>query len=413
MSDALLISANLLAVTLVVIQIAKWFRALRAQPIGVAIREGIEIQARDDREEARRVSDGLRKELVESMARLSKDGAEQAERLRDRIDGQLEKLRQGNEAKLEAMRSTVDEKLQGTLERRLGESFSQVNKTLQDLHKGIGEVNSLADGVGDLKRVMANVKARGTWGEVQLETLLEDFLSTGQFDREVAIRPESGERVDFVVRLPGIDVGDERGVMLPIDAKFPIEDYQRLLEAQEIANPADVEREAAAFEKAIRLSAKSIAEKYISPPLTTDFAVLFLPTEGLFSEVVRREGLVAECRRKHQVIFAGPTTLAALLGSLRMGFRTLAVQERASEVWQVLQSVKSEFDKFGGVLAKVKKKLEEASKAVDQVETRERAMKRALRSIEAAPIEEAGQILRFDSGGDCVSALVDPEPCGD
>jgi DNA recombination protein RmuC len=305
------------------------------------------------------------------------------------------------------MRRTVDEKLQGTLEKRLGESFKQVSERLEQVHKGLGEMQSLAAGVGDLKRVMTNVKTRGTWGEFQLGAILEQILAPEQYDANVATKTGSGERVEFAVRLPGPNEDSSTVVYLPIDAKFPAEDYPRLLDAQEAADPDALGAAAKGLETAIRGSARDICEKYISPPATTDFAVMFLPTEGLYAEVIRRTGLVEWCQRDCRVVIAGPTTLAALLNSLQMGFRTLAIQKRSSEVWELLGAVKTEFGKFGDVLGKVKKKLDEASKTVEQAETRTRVMNRALRSVEALPAAPTALLL---GGGEAdAEALTDVE----
>jgi DNA recombination protein RmuC len=289
------------------------------------------------------------------------------------------------------MRATVDEKLQGTLEKRLGESFRLVSERLEAVQRGLGEMQTLASGVGDLRKVLSNVKVRGTWGEVQLGALLEQMLSPGQFARNVATRP-GNERVEFVVRLPGHDP-DAGEVLLPIDAKFPLEDYQRLVDASERGDAAAVEEAARALEQRIKGCARDVHEKYLNPPATTDFALLFLPTEGLYAEVIRRPGLAEHLQRELKVVVSGPTTLAALLSSLQLGFRTLAIQKRSSEVWQVLGAVKTEFAKFGGVIEKVEKKLEDASKTLATVGTRSRAIERKLRGVEQLPEHEADEVL--------------------
>lgn len=301
-----------------------------------------------------------------------------SEALRSAIDTQLTGLRQDNSAKLEAMRMTVDEKLQGTLEQRLGESFKLVSERLDAVHKGLGEMQNLATGVGDLKRVLTNVKARGSWGEVQLGSLLEQVLTPSQYAANVAIAENSSERVEFAIILPG----DDRPVYLPIDAKFPIEDYERLQAAADIGDVDAVETAAKALEMRLRNSAKDISTKYVHPPRSTDFAIMFLPTEGLYAEALRRPGLVDDLQRTYRIVVAGPTTLTAILNSLQMGFRTLAIQERSSEVWQVLGGVKAEFGKFGDVLTSVKKKLQEASNHIDRAEVRTRAINRKLRDVE-------------------------------
>ena len=277
--------------------------------------------------------------------------------------GGLETLRTDNADKLEKMRATVEEKLQGTLEKRLGESFQLVSDRLEQVHKGLGEMQTLATGVGDLKRVLSNVKSRGGWGEVQLGMLLEDMLTKDQFATNVRVRPDAGEVVEYAVRLPG-RAGDDIPLWLPIDAKFPHEDYDRLLLAQEGTAAEEVEKAALALERAIRLQAKAICEKYVHPLQSTDFAIMYLPTEGLFAEVIRRPGLASELQTKHRVMVQGPTTLAALLTSLQMGFRTLAIEKRSSEVWQVLGAAKAEFMKYGQVWERLGKQLDTAKRTV-------------------------------------------------
>ncbi len=310
--------------------------------------------------------------------------------LRGGLEAQMGKLQQENGERLELMRQTVDEKLQGTLDKRLGESFRLVSDRLEQVQRGLGEMQALATGVGDLRKVLTNVKARGTFGEVQLGALLEQVLTQEQFARNVATTG-TRERVEFAIRLPGKDEGD--GVVwLPIDAKFPLEDYQRLVDAAERADADAVEVAACALERRIRDCAKDISHKYVAPPATTDFAILFLPTEGLYAEVLRRPGLAEALQREHRVVIAGPTTLMALLSSLRMGFQTLAVQQRTSEVWKVLGQVKLEFGKYATVLDQVKRKLKEATSRVDDAAVRTRAVERTLRNVEtlALPGGEAG-----------------------
>ena len=311
--------------------------------------------------------------------------------VRTTLQGQLTALQQGNETKLDQMRATVEEKLQSTLEVRLGESFKLVSERLEQVHRGLGEMQSLAAGVGDLKRVLSNVKSRGTFGEVQLAVLLEQVMAADQYAANVVTRPGSNERVEFAIRMPGRD--DGRPVWLPIDAKFPSEDYERILAAQESADREAFDAAARALENRIRLEAKTMREKYVEPPHTTDFAILFLPTEGLFAEVLRRPGLTEALNRELRVVVAGPTTLFAMLNSLQMGFRTLALEKRSAEVWQVLGAVKTEFAKFGDVLVRLKAQLQTASNTIDQAETRTRQMTRALRSVEALPAEQAAQLL--------------------
>lgn len=308
---------------------------------------------------------------------------ERFEYLKASVEGRLVAMQTDNSTKLETIRQTVDEKLHATLEQRLGQSFKLVSDRLEQVHRGLGEMQTLAAGVGDLKRVLTNVKTRGTWGEVQLSALLEQLLTADQFSSNVATVPGSNERVDFAIRLPGR--GDGATVWLPIDAKFPIEDYQRLLDAQDRADQAAIEEAAKAIEVRLKNEAKSIAEKYVAPPHTTDFALLYLPIEGLYAEVLRRPGLAETLQREWRVSLAGPTTLAALLNSLQMGFRTLAIEQRSAEVWAVLGAVKTEFGKFGEALAHTKKKLDEASNSISKAETRTRQLSQKLKSVEALP----------------------------
>jgi DNA recombination protein RmuC len=316
------------------------------------------------------------------------------------LQTQLASLQSDNAAKLEQMRATVEEKLQTTLEARLGESFRLVSERLEQVHRGLGEMQGLAQGVGDLKRVLGNVKTRGTFGEMQLGALLEQVLATDQYAANVVTRPGSGERVDFAVRLPGRGEGADDVCWLPIDAKFPTEDYERLLIAHDAADPAAVETAAKAIEARIRLEARSIREKYVEPPHTTDFAILFLPTEGLFAEVLRRPGLSEALNREQRIVIAGPTTLYAMLNSLQMGFRTLALEQRSAEVWQVLGAVKTEFHQFGTVLAQLKRQLATASNTIDAAETRTRQMQKKLKTVEALPADQAAQVLPAPERGE-------------
>ena len=337
----------------------------------------------------------LQAERLEAFARelnrFSLGLDERFERLKLTVEGRLTAIQADNANKLEEMRRTVDEKLHATLEQRLGESFKLVSDRLEQVHRGLGEMQTLAAGVGDLKRVLTNVKTRGSWGEVQLSALLEQLLTADQFAANVATRPGSGERVDFAIRLPGKD--DGAVVWLPIDAKYPIEDYQRLLDAQERADPAAVEEASRAIETRLKNEAKSIHEKYVSPPQTTDFAMLYLPLEGLYAEALRRPGLAETLQRDYRVSLAGPTTLAALLNSLQMGFRTLAIEQRSAEVWAVLGAVKTEFGKFGEALAHTRKKLDEASNSIAKAETRTRQLSRKLKEVEALPAADAEQLI--------------------
>jgi DNA recombination protein RmuC len=316
------------------------------------------------------------------------------------VDQRLTAIQQDNEKKLEQMRATVDEKLQATLEQRLGESFKQVAERLEQVHKGLGEMQTLARDVGALNRVLTNVKTRGIFGEVQLAGLLEQVFTPEQYASNVATVPGSSERVEYAIRLPG-QRDDGAPLWLPIDAKFPREDYERLLEAQDRADAAAVEVSAKAIETRLRLEAKTIRDKYIAPPHTTDFGMLFVPTEGLYAEALRRPGLVESLQREHKVMLVGPTTLLATLTSLQMGFRTLALEKRSAEVWEVLGAVKTEFGKFGEVLAKTKKKLDEASSSIEMAETRTRQMTRKLKGVEALPETRVQALLgSADAEGD-------------
>ena len=311
--------------------------------------------------------------------------------IREALTTNLDQLRKDNEAKLEQMRVTVDEKLQGTLETRLGESFKLVSDRLELVHKGLGEMQTLATGVGDLKRVLSNVKSRGGWGEIQLGALLGDMLTPDQFETNVHILPGSSEVVEFAVRLPG--KFDDTPVYLPIDAKFPHEDYDRLAIAQESGVSEEVDKAAMALERTVQIQAKLISEKYIHPPHSTDFAIMYLPTEGLFAEVIRRPGLCAELQSKYRVMVTGPTTLAAMLNSLQMGFRTLAIEKRSSEVWQVLSAAKAEFAKYGDVWDKLSKQLQTAQNTVSEAGRRTRAVERKLRDVETVELPPGVDVL--------------------
>lgn len=338
------------------------------------------------------------KTQIEAMAaqvgKLSETNEKKLEAVRATVEGKLQSIQADNAAKLEQMRATVEEKLQGTLEKRLGESFKQVCERLEQVHKGLGEMQVLATGVGDLKKVLTNVKMRGTWGEIQLGALLEQILTPEQYSQNVATKKGSNERVEFAIRFPGRDGdGDGEPVWLPIDAKCPIEDYQRLFEAQERGDIPMAAEAAKQLEARVRSCAKDIRDKYINPPATTDFAIMYLPTEGLYAEAIRRPGLVELLQRECRVNICGPTTLAAMLNSLQMGFRSLAIQKRSSEVWQVLGAVKTEFGKFGDVLDKVHKKLDEAGNTIDDASKRTRAIERKLRTVEELPLAEAHKLI--------------------
>ena len=336
------------------------------------------------RGELRQTLGEVRTEIDAKLGSMADSNAQRHLQLQTLMQEQMDKLRAGNEAKLEQMRETVDEKLQGTLEKRLGESFELVSKRLEMVQQGLGEMQSLAQDVGGLKRVLTNVKSRGTWGEVQLERQLEDILTRDQYEQNVAIVPGSREAVEFAVILPGRDAGT---IYLPIDSKLPQEDYERLLDAQESGDKAAVEQASRALDRAIIEQAKLISGKYIAPPHSTDFAIMYLPTEGLFAEVVRRPGLASRLQTEHRVLVTGPTTLMSLLNSLQMGFRTLAIEKRSSEVWQVLAAAKDEFRKYGDVWDKLGKQLSAAQNTVQAAGTRTRAVERTLRDVQSLSVE--------------------------
>jgi DNA recombination protein RmuC len=349
-------------------------------------------------------------EMAARLQALSDGNRQQLAEVREGVQSRLVALQEGNERKLEQMRATVDEKLHATLEQRLGESFRQVAERLEQVHKGLGEMQGLARDVGSLNRVLTNVKTRGIFGEVQLAALLEQVFTPEQYGANVETVPGSGARVEFAVRLPGRgDAGSP--VWLPIDAKFPREDYERLLDAQDRADPAAVEAASRALETRLNTEARTIREKYLAAPHTTDFAILFLPTESLYAEALRRPGLVQALQREHRVALTGPTTLLATLSSLQMGFRTLALEKRSAEVWQVLGAVKTEFAKFGEVLAKTRKKLTEAASTIDAAEVRTRAMTRQLRAVEALPDTQAAALL--PGLGDAGASAEDSDGSGD
>lgn len=341
----------------------------------------------------RRLGEGV----AEQLRVLSESNDRRLTEVRQTVETRLQALQADNEKKLEQMRQTVDEKLHATLEARLGESFKQVAERLEQVHKGLGEMQRLASDVGSLNRVLNNVKTRGIFGEVQLAGLLEQVFTPEQYAVNVETVPGSGARVEFAIRLPGRGAPGSAPLWLPLDAKFPREDYERLLEAQDRADVAAAEVAGKAIEQRLRIEARTIGEKYLAPPHTADFAILFLPTEGLYAEALRRPGLFEALQREHRVMLAGPTTLLATLNSLQMGFRTLALEQRSSEVWQVLGAVKTEFAKFGDVLAKTKKKLEEAGNTISSVETRTRMMGRALKGVEAMPDAQAQVLLPIEN----------------
>ena len=361
-----------------------------------------------DREELNRslrdVSESLLVRLAENMS-LQKDqweifsrqltdlavqSIQKLDRINESVALQLRNLQEDQRRQLEAIRATVDEKLQDTLEKRLGESFRLVSERLETVQKGLGEMQTLAAGVGDLKKVLTNIKTRGTFGEIRLGTLLEEILSPNQYAVNVATKPDSDHRVEFAVRMPGRHDDPRQVVWLPLDAKFPQEDHLRLLEAQEQGNPGQVEEASRQLERTLRDMAKSIRDKYLAPPHTTDFAIMFLPTESLYAEVLRRDGLFAQLQREFRVVITGPTTLAALLNSLQMGFRTLAIERRSSEVWELLGAVKTEFANFGVILEKTRKKIMEAGNTIEKAAVRSRAIERRLRDVQGLPAPEDG-----------------------
>ena len=343
--------------------------------------------AREAREDLTRSLSAFAQNVTTQLASGTGVQNAQFEALRGAVEQRLDRIQKDNAEKLEQMRKTVDDKLHETLDKRLSESFKSVSERLEQVHKGLGEMQVLAAGVGDLKKVLSNVKNRGVLGEVQLAALLEQVLAQEQYATNVATRPGSRERVEFAIKLPGAG-GENSVVWLPIDAKFPLEDYEKLQQAQDAADPVAVEAAAKALEARIKFEAKSIVEKYVEPPATTDFALLYLPLEGLYAEVLRRPGLLDTLQREFRVTLCGPTTLTALLNSLQMGFRTLAIEKRSSEVWMVLGSVKTEFGKFAEVLANTKRQLQSVANSIDQAEVRTRQIERKLRDVEVLPGQE-------------------------
>lgn len=378
--------------------------ALNRKELGEALttlREALTRDAQASREEGGKSFIQFEGKLVAKLDELGRHQLEQADRLRERVQERLETLQAKNDERLEKMQQMVEEKLQKTLEARLGESFRQVSERLEQVHKGLGEMQSLANGVGDLKRTLSNIKTRGTWGEYQLGSMLEQVLAPGQYEQNVKVNPRSGEMVEFAIRLPG---QDDTPIWLPIDAKFPVEDYQRLQEAAEQADAAAVQAAQAQLITRVKLCAKDVAAKYVCPPYTTPFAIIFLPTEGLYAEVARAPGLIESLQHNYKVTITGPSTLIAHLSALQMGFRTLAIQQRSVEVWHTLGAVKTEFGKFGVALQAVKKKLEEAHNKIEQTETRHRVMDRKLRGVEGLPEAEAARLL-----GDAQETAEEPE----
>lgn len=356
-------------------------------------RQLTELVAANERrfQELREAVDARLRAAVEDARHGREESASTLKRFGDSLNERFEAIRKDNAEQLERMRVTVDEKLHATLEQRLGESFKQVSERLEAVHKGLGEMQTLATGVGDLKRVLSNVKTRGIWGEVQLGALLEQMLTPDQYEQNVATRPGSRERVEYAIKLPGRDAHSH--VWLPIDSKFPIADYEVLVAAQERADPEAVEEAARALESKLRQEAKQIREKYVEPPATTDFAILFVPTEGLYAEALRRPGLVDSLQQMHRVTVVGPMNLAGLLNSLQMGFRTLAIEKRSSEVWQLLGAVKTEFGKFGDVLAATKRQIDTVARSIESAETRTRQMTRKLKDVEAVSAPNATRLF--------------------
>jgi DNA recombination protein RmuC len=337
--------------------------------------------------------------LVRTLNDMGQSNQQKFDGLRAAVEEKLRAIQEDNTKQLEQMRATVDEKLQGTLERRLSESFKQVSERLEQVYKGLGEMQALATGVGDLKKVLTNVKTRGTWGEVQLGAMLEQVLTPEQYALNVATK-EGGERVEFAVKLPGRGEDKEEIVWLPIDAKFPVEDYQRLMDAQEKADPDLADVASKQLENRIKQCASDICGKYLNPPRTTDFGILFLPTEGLFAEVIRRSGLTEYVQRECRVVIAGPTTLWSILNSLQLGFKTLAIQKRSSEVWNLLAAVKTDWTKYGEILDKVQKKLHEATDTIEKAQARTRVIGRKLKNVQELPVSEAQTVLMIDNGAE-------------
>ncbi|WP_028920446.1 DNA recombination protein RmuC [Pseudoxanthomonas suwonensis] len=362
------------------------------------LRDTLTEDARKSRQEAGEIQNRFMEQVSAQLRELTQRNEQRIGEMRATLEQQLRALQEDNARKLEQMRETVDEKLQSTLTTRLDSSFKLVSERLEQVQRGLGEMQTLATGVGDLKRVLTNVKTRGTWGEVQLENILEQTLTAEQYARSVRVRPDSGEMVDFAVRLPG-RANIDAPVWLPIDCKFPREDYERLLDAQENGDADLMRTSGAQLERAIRIQAKSICEKYVVPPHTTDFAVMFLPTEGLYAEVIRRAGLTDALQREHRIVVAGPTTITALLNSLQMGFRTLAIEKRSSEVWSLLGAVKSEFGKFATVLEKTTSQLGTVQNSIKAAGVRTRAIERKLRGVETLGQDQA-QALLGDLGPD-------------
>ena len=359
--------------------------------------ERLEKVLKDELSRAREESNGAeratREELTRQISALTQMNDQKLEKVRETLEKQLRSLQEDNAQKLDQMRTVVDEKLQATLEKRLSDSFRQVSERLEKVHQGLGEMQILASSVGDLKAVLNNVKTRGTWGEVQLESLLAQILAPEQFAKNVATKKGSEDRVEFAIRLPGREQMNGGEIWLPIDAKFPLEDYQRLNEALEKGNGQAVEEASKSLSNRIKLEAKNIRDKYLDPPHTTDFGILFLATEGLYAEVLRQPGLVDILQREYRIVVTGPTTLAAILNSLQIGFRTLSIEKRSSEVWNLLGLVKKEFGLFAGILEKTQKKLQEASNTIDDAAKKTRSIERKLKNVEGLPVSEDPAVM--------------------
>lgn len=353
--------------------------------------------AKSDRLELSNAIKLFGEQLNNQLTQLIQTNEIKFDKLQEKVGTQLKEIQDKNEKKLEEMRQTVDEKLHATLEKRLGESFKLVSDRLEQVYKGLGDMQELARGVGDLKNVLTNVKTRGGWGEIQLENLIDQILTQEQYEKNVSTKKGSNDKVEIAIKLPGRDLSKSELVWLPIDAKFPVEDYQRLIDAQDLANIAAINEANKAIENRIKGEAKKIAEKYLDPPHTTDFAIMFLPVEGLYAEVLRRPGLAEMLQREYRVVVSGPTTLAALLNSLQMGFKTLAIEKRSSEVWKILSSVKNEFGKFGDLLDKTQKKLQEASNTIDDASKATRKIEKQLNKVEELPSNETNLLTNVET----------------
>ena len=368
------------------------------------LKSATEAKLETSSQQQSKASNDSRTELTTTLSRMAEQTGKELDKLKGAVETKLMQIQTDNSAKLEEMRKTVDEKLQGTLDKRLGESFKLVSERLEQVQKGLGEMQTLATGVGDLKKVLTNVKTRGTWGEMQLGNLLEQILTPEQYARNVKTNPAGSELVEFAIKLPGRDEDGDKPVWLPIDAKFPKEDYERLVDASERSDVEAVEQAAKSLEARVRSQARDIRDKYIAEPHTTNFGLLYLPTEGLYAEVLRRPGLADSLQREYRIVVVGPTTLAALLNSLQMGFRTLAIQQRSSEVWKVLGAVKTDFGKFGDLLDSIKKKLDETGNTIEKAAHRSRQLEKKLKKVEALPVVETTELL-----ADVQSTEADPE----